>query len=103
MEIALAPELERQLAEAVASGRFASASEAMAEGLRRLFAEQDLPAWLTIDPASDDAVPPTLAAALDRAAEDLRLGRTVPASSALADIDARISAYFARRDASIDR
>jgi len=107
MEIALTPDLERQLTAAVASGQFASTSEAVSEGLRRLFADQDaeidLPEWLTIDASSDGTVPAALAAALDSAAEDLRLGRTVSASEVLAEIDAKISTYFARRDASLDR
>jgi Arc/MetJ-type ribon-helix-helix transcriptional regulator len=107
MEIALTPEIEQQLAEAITAGRFADPAEAVVEGLRRLFtdqdAETDLPQWLGIDDTLDGFVPATLAAELDRAAEDVRLGQTEAASTVLARTDAKISAYFTRRDDSIAR
>jgi Arc/MetJ-type ribon-helix-helix transcriptional regulator len=41
MQVTLTPDLERQVAEAVAAGRFADPAEAVAEGLRLLFAMSD--------------------------------------------------------------
>ncbi len=39
MQIVLPPELEKRIADTVASGEFSSAEEVVREGLRRLFAE----------------------------------------------------------------
>jgi Arc/MetJ-type ribon-helix-helix transcriptional regulator len=107
MQVKLTPELERQVNEAVAAGRFADPTEAVAEGLRQLFADQDaeadLPLRLSIVDSPDGSVPATVAAALDRGAEDVRLGRTEAVSVVLARMDAKISAYIARRDDSIAR
>lgn len=38
MDVVLSPDLERQLAETLKAGRYASADEAISEGLRLLFA-----------------------------------------------------------------
>lgn len=102
MQVTLPPELERQVSEAVAAGRFADPAEAVAEALRLLFADQDaevdLPRQVSIGNSPEGVVPARLADALDRAAEDLRLGRTEAAATVLTRADAKISAYFARHD-----
>lgn len=101
MQVTLTPDLERQVAEAVAAGRFADPAEAVAEGLRLLFAmsdaASDIPRWLRIGETDGDTVPEAVVAALDRGAEDLRLGRTEDASAFLTRMDAKIAAYFSHR------
>jgi len=98
MQVTLAPDLEHQVAKAVAAGRFANPSDAVAQALRLLFAtaEAEMPSWLRIGDTADDTVPAVVAAALDRSTEDLRLGRVQDVGVFLTRTDAKIAAYFSR-------
>ncbi len=112
MEVALAPDLERRLVKAVADGRFATASEAVAQGLHLVLVEP-MPAagqnplieqWVADSdrslPAEGGDVPAHVAALLDLAVEDVRLGRTLPVGEALGMLEANFSTYRAKREQS---
>ena len=112
MEVALAPELERRLAKAVADGRFATASEAIAQGLQLLLNGPPpvtgknilIERWIAdLDHASQGEnadVPSHVAALLDLAAEDVKLGRTLSGREALAMLEANLATYRAEREPS---
>jgi len=81
VDVALSPDLERQLAETLEAGRYASASEVISEGLRLLFAANL-----------------TRAERLARLQEDLQIGldelnrgETVDGETALREVNARLA------------
>lgn len=81
VDIALSPDLERQIAETLETGRYASASEVISEGLRLLFAA-DL----------------TRADRLARLREDIQIGLdqldrgdSVDGATALKEVNARLA------------
>jgi len=92
MNIEISADMAKRLEEAIASGRFASVDDAVSLGLTLLLTESE-------DEELVDDVPARIATLLDMSAEDLRLGRLVDAGAVLADMDAKIADYQARRKA----
>ena len=81
MDVALSPDLERQLAETLKTGRYTSASEVISEGLRLLFAANL-----------------TRAEQLARLREDIQIGldqldrgESVDGETALREVNARLA------------
>ena len=83
MNVSLTPELERRIAEKVESGLYTTASEVVREGLRLLFARNDLLEGQTA----------RLRAEIQAGLEELDRGDVVPMHEAFAEAAERVATH----------